>query len=147
MADVFGAEIVTVNVSQGAAYGAALLAGVGTGVYADAQEACRRTIRETGSTRPGPNRATYEDYYQRYRALYPKLKDEFALLAQTAQRYQSGIEATKTRAASDAVPKTRNGDERTKHKDTKNTKVQDRRRNRIHHKGPKTPRIRSRKRR
>jgi xylulokinase len=88
MADVFGAEIVTVNVTQGAAYGAALLAGVGTGVYTDAQEACARTIRETGSTRPGPDRVAYEDYYQRYRALYPKLKQEFALLAETARRHQ-----------------------------------------------------------
>jgi len=35
MADVFGTEIVEVNVTQGAAYGAALLAGVGTGVYTD----------------------------------------------------------------------------------------------------------------
>ena len=33
MADVFGVEIVEVNVTQGACYGAALLAGVGTGVY------------------------------------------------------------------------------------------------------------------
>jgi len=88
MADVFGTEIVTVNVTQGAAYGAALLAGVGTGVYATVQEACTRTIRETGSTVPGPDRRTYEDYYQRYRALYPKLKDEFGLLARTAERHQ-----------------------------------------------------------
>ncbi len=93
MADVFGIEIVTVNVTQGAAYGAALLAGVGTGVYATVQEACAATIRETGATSPGPDRRTYEDYYQRYRALYPKLKDEFALLAETVQRQDTARDA------------------------------------------------------
>ncbi|MEO0081273.1 MAG: xylulokinase [candidate division WOR-3 bacterium] len=87
MADVFNAEVVTVNITQGAAFGAALLAGVGTDTYASAQEACARTIRETGSTKPGPDRKAYDDYYQRYRALYPKLKDEFALLADAAGRH------------------------------------------------------------
>jgi xylulokinase len=87
MADVFGSEIVTVNVSQGAAYGAALLAGVGTGIYNTVQEACQRTIRETGVTQPGPVRKAYDDFYQRYRALYPKLKNEFMLLAETARRH------------------------------------------------------------
>jgi xylulokinase len=77
MADVFGVEIVEVNVTQGAAYGAALLAGVGAGEYATVLEACDRTIRETGSTRPGPDAPAYADSYERYRALYPALAPEF----------------------------------------------------------------------
>lgn len=86
MADVFGTEIVEVNVTQGAAYGAALLAGVGTGVYTDAEQACERTVHETGSTKPGPDARAYVDSYERYRALYPKLREEFKLLAETAGR-------------------------------------------------------------
>jgi len=77
MADVFQTEIVEVNVTQGAAYGAALLAGVGTGVYMDAEQACERTVHETGSTKPRPNAGAYADAYERYRALYPALAPEF----------------------------------------------------------------------
>jgi len=77
MADVFGTEIVEVNVTQGAAYGAALLAGVGTGVYRDVQEACDLAVHETGSTKPGPDASAYAEAYERYSALYPALSPEF----------------------------------------------------------------------
>ena len=77
IADVFGVEVVEVNVTQGAAFGAALLAGVGAGVYGSVVEACERTIRETGSTSPGPEAPAYADSYERYRALYPALAPEF----------------------------------------------------------------------
>jgi xylulokinase len=77
MADVFGVETVEVNVTQGAAFGAALLAGVGTGIYPNAEHACKRTVRETGCTRPGSDAAAYVDAYERYRALYPALAPEF----------------------------------------------------------------------
>ena len=52
LADVFGVELVTVNVTEGAAYGAALLAGVGAGVYHSVEDACARTVKITGSTEP-----------------------------------------------------------------------------------------------
>jgi xylulokinase len=77
MADLFGTEIVEVNFTQGAAYGAALLVGVGTGVYSSEEQACERTVHETGSTKPGPNAGAYADAYERYRALYPALAPEF----------------------------------------------------------------------
>ena len=73
MADVFGAEVVTVNTVHGAAFGAALLAGVGAGMFAGVAEAAGALVRETGSTAPGPNASIYPDCYQRYRALYPAL--------------------------------------------------------------------------
>ena len=82
MADVFRAEIVEVNVTQGAAYGAALLAGVGAGVYRDAWEACDLAVQETGSTKPGPDVGAYAEAYDRYRALYPALAPEFRRAAQ-----------------------------------------------------------------
>jgi xylulokinase len=77
MADVFGTEIVEVNVTQGAAYGAALLAGVGTGTYSSEEQACERIVRETGSTKPDPDSNAYTDSYMRYRALYEALAPEF----------------------------------------------------------------------
>ena len=52
LADVLDSELVTVNTTEGAAYGAALLAGVGVGVWSDVDAACGQTITVTGSTRP-----------------------------------------------------------------------------------------------
>jgi xylulokinase len=77
LADMFNTEIVTVNVTQGAAYGAALLAGVGVGCYANVVEACRQVVRVTDRCAPGPAAACYADFYPRYRALYPALAAEF----------------------------------------------------------------------
>ena len=87
LADVFATEIVTVNVTEGAAYGAALLAGVGAGVYESVSAATEATIRITGQTEPGPAAAVYEDYYPRYRALYPALKAEFEGTAQVVSTH------------------------------------------------------------
>ncbi len=77
MADVLGVELVTVNTTEGAAFGAALLAGVAAGLYESVEAACRSTIQITGSTKPGENQAVYPPYYERYRALYPALAPEF----------------------------------------------------------------------
>jgi xylulokinase len=75
LADTFNAELVTVNTTEGAAYGAALLAGVGAGVWKDVDEACAATIRETGSTRPDPGGAEFYDrLYPVYRDLYPAVR-------------------------------------------------------------------------
>ena len=52
MADVLGAELVTVNTTEGAAYGAALLAGVGAGIWSSVDSACQDCIRITGRTEP-----------------------------------------------------------------------------------------------
>lgn len=87
LADVFDTEIVTVNVTEGAAYGAALLAGVGTGVYDDVAEAAQTVIRVTDRTQPGPAVPVYADYYPRYRALYPALAPEFEALAEVVSKH------------------------------------------------------------
>ena len=76
LADVLGAELVTVNTTEGAAYGSALLAGVGAGLWPDVDAACQATVRLTGSTAPLPgDQAAYEKYYALYRQLYPALKE------------------------------------------------------------------------
>jgi xylulokinase len=76
LADVLGAELVTVNTTEGAAYGAALLAGVGAGLWPDVDAACQATVRLTGSTAPRASGvADYEKVYQIYRQLYPALKE------------------------------------------------------------------------
>jgi xylulokinase len=87
LADVFDTEIVTVKVTEGAAYGAALLAGVGAGVYESVAEACDRAVQMTGRTDPGPAVSVYADYYPRYRALYPALAREFEAMAEVVSRH------------------------------------------------------------
>jgi xylulokinase len=75
LADVLDAELVTVNTTEGAAYGAALLAGVGAGVWPDVDTACQATVKTTGSTTPQPHIVTrYQSSYELYRRLYPDLK-------------------------------------------------------------------------
>jgi xylulokinase len=78
LADVLESELVTVNTTEGAAYGAALLAAVGAGKWADVPSACRATIQITGSTRPDlQHMESYRAAYRIYRGLYPALKPSF----------------------------------------------------------------------
>ncbi|HTE18087.1 MAG TPA: FGGY-family carbohydrate kinase, partial [Armatimonadota bacterium] len=81
-ADVTGREHVTINVDEGPAFGVALLAGVGTGVWSSVAEACRATIQVADRCPPiEENAAVYERYYSVYRRLYLSLKEHFAELA------------------------------------------------------------------
>jgi xylulokinase len=84
LADVFGADITLINSSEGGAFGVALLAGVGTGVWRTAREACDATLKVTTRIEPGKDAGAagrYQDMYARYRELYPALKDTFTRLA------------------------------------------------------------------
>jgi xylulokinase len=81
-ADVTGSPLSTLNVEEGPAFGVALLAGVGAGIWGSVPAACDATLRVTGRTEPDPSRvALYDRYYQVYRSLYPALKDRFAEMA------------------------------------------------------------------
>jgi xylulokinase len=74
-ADVYGYAVEIVEAEEGAAYGAALLAGVGGGVWKTVDQACDAVVRV--ATRVSPNdadRAALARAYTRYRALYPALK-------------------------------------------------------------------------
>jgi xylulokinase len=82
IADVLDIELVTVNTTEGAAFGAALLASVGAGLYENVPEACGATIQVTGHTSPSDSAQIYEDFYPRFRALYPALAGEFRSVAQ-----------------------------------------------------------------
>ena len=77
LADVFNTEIVTVNTTEGAAYGAALLAATGAGIYDSVEMACDATIQVTGSTKPGKDVPRYDEIYPLYRDLYPALSPTF----------------------------------------------------------------------
>lgn len=84
ISDVFGIELATVNITDSTAYGAALLAGVGTDVYASVPEACAETVRITDRTQPiVENQDIYNEYYPVYRSLYAALKPAFDDVAAT----------------------------------------------------------------
>jgi len=87
LADAFDSEIVLTNVTEGAAFGAALLSGVGTGIYRDVAEACATTVQLTHSVEPGPDRGVYADYYSLYRALYPTLAPLFKQVSSITEKH------------------------------------------------------------
>ncbi|HWR66501.1 MAG TPA: xylulokinase [Bellilinea sp.] len=81
LASVLESELVTVNTAEGAAFGAALLAGVGAGAWSSVPAACRDTIQITGRTAPDDSQVdAYRQGYAIYRELYPLLKSTFAKL-------------------------------------------------------------------
>ena len=78
VADVLGVEAARLNVDQGPAYGAAILASVGAGLYTTVEEACAALIRVVEHSSPDPpTRALYDQLYRLYRPLYSSLKDFF----------------------------------------------------------------------
>ena len=75
LADVFGKRVVTLETQEGSAYGAALLALVGTGVYSSVPEVCKTVIREVDSVSPQPEAAqVYAASHPVYKSLYPALQ-------------------------------------------------------------------------
>jgi xylulokinase len=75
LADVLESELVTVNTTEGAAYGAALLAGIGAGVWPDVDTACAQTIRVSERISPDPATSSrYAEMYLHYQSLYPALR-------------------------------------------------------------------------
>ncbi|MCL2249036.1 MAG: xylulokinase [Oscillospiraceae bacterium] len=82
IADVFNLPVTTIQNREGPALGAAILAGVGTGLYSSVSEACKSIIKTNPSQDPIKENSTkYEDYYKLYCDLYPAMKDSFGKLA------------------------------------------------------------------
>ncbi|HEV2295444.1 MAG TPA: xylulokinase [Tepidisphaeraceae bacterium] len=81
-ADIYQQPIVLTNATEGPAYGVALLAGVGTGVWKSVEEACKSSIKQTQKVSPNKKAAAvYERHYRVYQNLYGDLKDRFAEMA------------------------------------------------------------------
>ncbi len=81
-ADIYNTPVVTINSHEGPAYGVALLAGVGTGVWSSVKQACKQAINETEKKRPNRKLASmYQKYHQQYSALYGALETHFDSIA------------------------------------------------------------------
>ncbi len=87
LADIFNVDLVTLNSTEGAPYGAALLAAVGTGRFSTVEAACEKCIKKESVTEAIPeNNAVYNDYYEVYKNLYPALKPSFNKLSLAVER-------------------------------------------------------------
>ena len=74
-ADVFGQTVETVQAEEGAAFGAALLAGVGVGVWPDVDRACDAVVRPAHRIPCQPEVAVLMNRrYEQYRRVYPALQ-------------------------------------------------------------------------
>lgn len=78
-AEIYGAPVDLPNTEEGPAFGAALMAGVGAGVWDDLGAACGATVRVTESRSPeGGSVEFYRGLLEEYRGLYPDLRAHFA---------------------------------------------------------------------
>ncbi|HET9613357.1 MAG TPA: xylulokinase [Candidatus Limnocylindrales bacterium] len=77
LADVLDAEIATVATTEGAAFGAGLLAAVGGGWFPTVDTGAAAWVSTTVVASPGPDRDRYRDRHAAYRDLYPALAPTF----------------------------------------------------------------------
>jgi len=74
-ADVYGRRVQLLEAEEGAAYGAALLAGVGAGTWSSVDEACEQSVRVAREIEPHKgNISILNKQYEVYRRLYPALR-------------------------------------------------------------------------
>lgn len=74
-ADVYGNPVETVRAEEGAAFGAAILAGVGVKTWSSVDEACNSIVRVAENITPDPeNSLVLERAYAAYRRMYPAMK-------------------------------------------------------------------------
>lgn len=82
LADVLGLPLQKSLLTEQAPLGAALLAGIGVGTYSGYDEAAAVVARYGAATEPvGERRALYDALYAEFKALYPRLRDDFHLLS------------------------------------------------------------------
>jgi xylulokinase len=74
-ADIYGMPVELIEADEGAAYGAALLAGVGAGSWPSVEAACEATVRVAKRVQPNPKAAAQMNLqYAEYQKLYPALR-------------------------------------------------------------------------
>ena len=82
LADVYNCPVSTVASKEGPALGAAILAGVGSGIFSSVEDGCKKLTNTSPPQFPiKENSEKYEPFYQLYKSLYPCMKNSFAALA------------------------------------------------------------------
>jgi len=86
ISDILNSNIVTLNVEEGPAFGAAIIAGVGCGIFPSIEEAVGRMIYKEKENNPvAENVEMYNKIYSIYKSLYTDLKDSFKELSRLQQ--------------------------------------------------------------
>jgi xylulokinase len=81
-ANIFNQRVTILETQEGSAFGAALLATIGTKHFASAAEACHAAVHEVSAKEADPAAAGfYEKHYRVFRSLYPALKAGFGAIA------------------------------------------------------------------
>jgi len=74
-ADIYGRRVETVEAEEGAAYGAAILAGVGAQAWPSVDAACEAVVRVAGNTSPhSADSLAMGKAYKVYTRIYPAMK-------------------------------------------------------------------------
>ncbi|QQE13262.1 xylulokinase [Planctomycetota bacterium] len=77
-ADIYNAKTAIVNADEGPAYGVALLAAVGIGLYPNVTAACKAAITQTETLKPARKLANfYKKQHAQYQRLYTALAPEY----------------------------------------------------------------------
>jgi xylulokinase len=84
-ADVYGRDVEIVEAEEGAAYGAAILAGVGVKMWPSVDVACDSVVRVAKRVKPHASSVTVMNQsYAAYRRLYPALRNVFTTAEKTS---------------------------------------------------------------
>lgn len=81
-ANIFGYKIKQTSINEGPAFGAALLAGVGAGIFKNVDEAIKETVNARTVARPNREKEQlYNQLYEIYKSLYSSLEEDYERLA------------------------------------------------------------------
>ncbi len=81
IADIYNTDLKLLENDEGPAFGAALLAGVASGVYKNVGDACENTVKVKEEVKSDEGKfAEYMKFYEIYKALYPGIKNQFSML-------------------------------------------------------------------
>lgn len=95
-ADIFEIEVARIGVDEGPAYGAAILAAVGVGLFKSVEDACAKLIHTVDLKSPDSARSqVYRRLYALYQPLYRTLKEFFAHDAAFVEKTQERIQLEK----------------------------------------------------
>lgn len=91
-ADIFNAKIVTMNIEEGPAAGAAIMAGVGSGFWKSVEEGCNAVLRIATETDPVyENVKRYQEYFRLYQSMHGYLEKAFEKRAQLVAALETGL--------------------------------------------------------
>lgn len=81
IADIFNIKVDIPESEEGPAMGGAMLAAVACGEYASVEEAAKKIVKIVDTVEPIPeNAARYEKQYQKFRQIYPAVKELFDVI-------------------------------------------------------------------